>query len=340
MILMLLALALAAEPRPAPSDPASSPPAEVEPPAATAASSEELIVDAVNRLLTRDLDGATLLLDRAVVRLPDDDAPRRRRLEAEIVYHRGTVAVAREDWAAALDLYRSILARWPDSHRDADARVRVAEVLAATGDPAGALLALGDLPPARALGPSDARRVAMLREIWRLDAAPGRSDRKLRRLVDGAPTDPERFYVARGVARLARYAVDDAAGIRLDVPERRSARAVARRIEALKRAETQVERVLALREPEWIFEGVLATAEGFERFGDDVLTAPPPGRLSEEQAAIYLAGIAEQVDALWLRGLRYADEGRQAAARLGWSGRRVDALERLHAELERKLDAR
>jgi tetratricopeptide (TPR) repeat protein len=338
MILMLLALALAASPEP---DPSPEPPAEApEAPAPEVASPEELIVDAVNRLLTRDLDGASLLLDRATVRLPDDDAPRRRRLETEIAYHRGTIAVAREDRAAALDLYRSILTRWPDSHRDADARVRVAEVLAATGDPAGALRALGELPPARALSPSDARRVAILREIWRLDAAPGRSDRKLRRLVDAAPTDPERFYVARGVARLARYAVDEAASVRLDGSERRSARGVNRRIEALKRAETQVERVLALREPEWIFEGVLAMAEGFERFGDDILTAPPPGRLTEEQTAIYLAGIAEQVDALWLRGLRYADEGRQAAARLEWSGRRVDALERLHAELERKLDAR
>jgi Ca2+-binding RTX toxin-like protein len=71
--------------------------------------------------------------------------------------------------------------------------------------------------------------------------------------------------------------------------------------------------------------------------GDDVLVAPVPARLTAEQAEIYRDGIAEEGLGLWMRALRYADEGREAAARLSWTGRRVEALDARHAALQQKI---
>jgi tetratricopeptide (TPR) repeat protein len=336
MFLLLSLAAALASPPDLLGSPAGRPAADATaPPAHDLAPPEELIVSAVDRLLVRDFEGVALLLDRAADRLPSDPE-RALQLGAEIAYFRGSLAGALEDHATALIIFERLLAQDPDGHRADDARARLAELAIALGRPADALRWLGELPRPRRLEPGDRERVTLLTEIARLDQG-GRSHRRLERAVDRAADPRATHHKARAIARLARREVDLSAAVDLDGSERRAAKALGRRVAHLRAAEAHVARLLALQQPEWIFEGVLALADGFEQLGDDILVAPIPARLTAEQAEIYRDGIAEEGLGLWMRALRYADEGREAAARLSWSGRRVDALDARHLALQQKI---
>ncbi|TVQ91702.1 MAG: hypothetical protein EA397_08840 [Deltaproteobacteria bacterium] len=300
------------------------------------AGAQDLIRLAVDRMGRRDFEGARILFDQAETRVSPAQGFA---LLPEITYHRAGLAVLEERYDLALQRYRQIPQRWPESHRQDDALFRAAEVRAILGDPSRALRDLRELPRPRRLEPADRGKLEILREIWRLDSGDARRPRRLRRAVRRAPADEIAFYVARGKARLARHAIEDAAQVDLGERPRAIRRGIRQRTHPLREAEELVREIIALREPEWIFEGVLILIEGFERFGDDLLRVPIPQELTAPQREIYLRGLQEHVTALWLRGIRYADTGRQVAARLEWSGRRVREIERRYEELEEKISA-
>lgn len=308
---------------------AQGPPASPPP---TGASATELIVAAVDRLGAHDLDGARILLQQAEQR-----SDGRERIAVEIAYHRASAHVLSEDYAAAETIYRHVLAAWPDSHRADDARFRLAETRAAQGDPEEALERLKELPRLRKLDDADRSRVRIMREIWRLDTGQRARPRPLRRQINKAPADEIPFYVARGHARLAHLWADRAAQIDIPLRERRSRRAIAKRTDRIQRVEAHLAATIDLREPEWILEAILALVDALDRFGEDLLLVPMPEHLSPAQLELYQSGVYENIEGLWIRALRYADEGRQLAARLEWSGRRVQAIEQRYVDLESKI---
>lgn len=298
----------------------------------TGASATELIVAAVDRLGEHDLDGARILLQQAEQRTDG-----REHIAVEIAYHRASAHVLSEDYAAAENIYRRLLAAWPDSHRSDDARFRLAETRAAQGDPDEALGRLKELPRLRKLDDADRSRVRIMREIWRLDTGQRARPRPLRRQINKAPADEIAFYVARGHARLGHLWADRAAQIDIPLRTRRSRRAIAKRTERIQRIEAHLGATIDLREPEWILEAILALVDALDRFGEDLLMVPMPEHLSPAQLELYQSGVYENIEGLWIRALRYADEGRQLAARLEWSGRRVQAIEQRYTDLESKI---
>lgn len=327
MLLLLLTLALASAETPV----VSLTPVHEAPPGA---SPEEVLTLAVRRMGERDFEGAALLFDQAEERARKTDETR---ILVEITYHRAGLAALEERYDEAHARYSMIPEHWPGSHREDDARFRAAETRAILGEPDRALREIRQLPRPRQLSPADRGKVEILRELWRLDVGQRRRPGPLRRAIKRAPSDEISFYAARGLARLAQLEIERAAATPLPLRKRALRRRIARRTDHLKEAEALVGQVIALEEPEWVFEGVLQLISGFEQFGDDLVEVPVPEHLDDEQAAIYLQGVREQAGHLWLRALRYADTGRQTAARLQWRGRRVREIEERYTALERKI---
>jgi tetratricopeptide (TPR) repeat protein len=292
---------------------------------------EDLVQLAVQRLGEGDFEAAHRLFDQAST---TKDVPPQ--LAAEIAYHRANAHALAGRWPEALASYDHILATFADSHRHTDARFRRSEVLIELGDLLSARRELRVLERHRDLSEEDRARVQIVLAIVDLDRRPTRSTARLVRALERAPQSLAAFYRARGIARLATSCLDAAPPF--PAAEARSKRLLARRLADLRTAQTHLDTLIRLGEPEWILDGVLTVARGLDTLADDLLVAPVPRRLTTDQQEHYERGLVEQAQHLWLRALKFTDEGKQAATRLSWSGRRVDELHRLHAALEHKLE--
>jgi tetratricopeptide (TPR) repeat protein len=308
-----------------PTEPAA-PPAPGE-----AASLEVLLRTALDRMQRGDHAGARLLLDEAEDRHPEG--------WVEITWQRANLAALERDYARARSLYAAIPEVAPGSHREADARFRVAELTGVMGEPGLALDRLGGLRPWRRLSPEDEAKVRYNQAIFTLELGRHRRGaRRFRRALRRAPPGSVPFYEAKAWVALARSRVALADEVRFEGGQRRLQRRLAERRELILAAEDAVEQAIALREPEWVLEGLLVLAGGYEAYGDALLDAEEPDDLTPEQRALYREMLRDQVRPVWVRAETYLEEGVALARRLAWESRRVAELEAALASMIEKAE--
>ncbi len=126
---------------------------------------------------------------------------------------------------------------------------------------------------------------------------------------------------ARSRARfmVTRLSLASAADIPLQ-GNRKAARNLLKRAEALKGAEQQVVAIARTGEPEYALAGILALGDAYLKLHDDFLAAPPPRSLNTEQVALYRQQVATKASVLRDKAFRFYDEGVQFAARVQWHG--------------------
>ena len=139
----------------------------------------------------------------------------------------------------------------------------------------------------------------------------------------------ESYSWARSRARyaLTRQMLDDARDIELR-GDKRAARSLVKRAEALKAAEQQVVAIARTGEPEYALAGILALGDAYIALHDDLIAAPPPRKLSEEQADLYRQEVAKQASVLRDKAYRFYDEGVGFAVRVQWEGGITDRMKR------------
>ena len=132
-------------------------------------------------------------------------------------------------------------------------------------------------------------------------------------------TDHAAWARSRARFMLTRLSLDEAADIPLQ-GNKRAARNLLKRAEALKAAEQQVVAIAKTGEPEYALAGILALGDAYLELHDDFLAAPPPRKLDSEQADLYRQEIASRAAVLRDKAFRFYDEGVQFAARVQWHG--------------------
>lgn len=315
-----------------PTDPDTGVPAEPEPLIPPDATAPALVHQAADRMTSGDLDGADLLLAEAQRRGPDD------RVQLEIDYQTANVLALRGAYADAREVYAAIAAR-PDTHRTLDSRFRVAELTGVLGDPEGALAGFNDLRPWGRLPDEDQSKIALNRAWFTLQTGDTRRGmRRLRRALRKTETGTVSFYEAKAWAGIARAYADEAARVPIEGTDRKLRKRLAEREVYLAGAGSAVGQAVALQEPEWVLEGLLALADGFEQLGDDLLEAPEPSDLTEEQLLLYRQGMREQAVATWMRAEVFLSKGVEVADQLAWHSDRVPRMRDHLARLRQRIE--
>ena len=134
---------------------------------------------------------------------------------------------------------------------------------------------------------------------------------------------------ARSRARFAltRAVLDEARDIPL-VGNKRAARNLVKRAGAIKSAEEQIIAIARTGEPEYALAGILALGDAYIALHDDLIAAPPPRKLTDEQADLYRQQVAERAAVLRDKAWRFYDEGVSFAVRVQWEGAVTERLKR------------
>jgi tetratricopeptide (TPR) repeat protein len=149
-------------------------------------------------------------------------------------------------------------------------------------------------------------------------------------------TDPE-FYLAKGHIVLAHADIVRADKLPIKGRQRKMKRTLKKRAKLVANAEAHTVAAVALKEPEWILEGLLTLAYASESAGDALLNSPVP-RLSDEQREAYRAIIGKRVETMWTRSVAYLDEGTALANKTQWRSPRVAQIQRARELLIQRID--
>jgi tetratricopeptide (TPR) repeat protein len=280
-------------------------------------------------MLEGDLDGAELLL----VGLDQEQGS----MHEEVVYHRAQIDRLRGNTDEARRSLTSLATG--DGHRAADSCFLLADLEATAKRPAEALAWLrkaAKVAPVR--GPDKSRWTLSFASFSADLLTPGRAERSLVRVLKRAPYPGLSWYEARAWSRLARVRVDAADAVAISGGERRLRANLLKRQGLILEAEQAVNQTIALEEPEWVLDGILALADGYEAYGDSLRESAFPTYLLPEQQVRYADGIAEQVEKAWLRALTYLDRAEDMAARLRWDTARATAVKARATDLQHRLE--
>ncbi len=293
------------------------PPAE---PALEVASVAELADQAWTRIKHADYDGARILLDQADERAQTD------REKAEVAYFRAISHELDDDAEAALSMYQSLTAGYPDI-RTQDVAFRTAEVLGSLDrfDEAAALLdGLGELSR------EDNVKVNLVRSIWVLRKG-NRDEGRLaiRTALGSAEPGDHSFYQAKARAYLVESYIEQAAESSFDVKPKHQDNVAELRALLVKTAEFEVREVIALKEIEWILHGLMLLGDGYVAIGDDILAAPPTKKISKKESrmALWNEGLAKKSETVWLKGIEAYELGIDLALANQWESKRVQMLQ-------------
>jgi len=294
---------------------------------------ESLIRTAARRMKQGDLDGAELLLDQ----LDPGSIPVNLAVEAD--YQRANIRALARDYDQARQLYQGVIDDYPESHRELDARFRVAELTGVLGEPKAALKALRRLGRPRKMEPMDQAKIAFNRAIFTLEAGrERRGRRRFTRALRKHESGLVAYYEAKGWYTLIDAALDRIDDEPLRGSRRRMTRRLTERRQGMQQAEQAIGQAIELQEPEWVLAGLLRLAASYEDLGDDLLAAPEPD-LTPAQLEIYRDELHTQVEQLWVRALAYLDGGADVAERLAWQSDRVRELEQRRARLMQRIEA-
>lgn len=282
-------------------------------------SPDALFEDAYTRLINDDLEGAE---QRLVYLAGLPDGP------PEALYHLGVVYELRGELETAISAYDLLLTRSPPESLAPSVHFRRGLCLEELGRFEEALKAFSRVPTTGGLSLNDrvtydvARGVAMLRSGR---AAKGRE--LLNAALSATRTDEELGWIlGKGWYHLARYELDQAAALTLDAPERRQKRDMQARAGHILDAEAMLVHVVEQREPEWILRGLLDLGDAYIRFREDMLRAPPPGRLTEEQASLYREGVDKSTKVLVAKAFNAYDQALIVAGTFGFEGELTETV--------------
>ena len=240
---------------------------------------------------------------------------------SEVTYHRAVSAELQERFDEALAGYDEVLAQGPDGDRAVDAGFRRALVLEDLGKHRDAIRQVDQLERRGAWTERDELSLALARGVNEL--AQGRERRGLRRLdralASTEGSDDLQWMRAKARAALTRHLIAEAAATPM-VHGRRASRNLRSRAGNISAAERQVIAIANLGEAEYSLTGLELLGDAYLALHDDLVALPPPPGLSEEQAGIYEAGIAEKAAVLRRKAWRYYDEGVKLATRTEWQG--------------------
>ncbi|MBN1335457.1 MAG: tetratricopeptide repeat protein [Deltaproteobacteria bacterium] len=288
-----------------------------------------LVEDAAARRLRGDLEGARGVLAFVLARETPSPA------EAEALYQLGLCYEAEEETEVALAVYDRLVRTFPDAPVSQDGWFRRALCLESLGAHRQAVRSLERIRTSQGLDRHDRYTLDLQRGISLVRS--GRRNKGLRLLDDAlaATSDTEEVTYLRAKAYLTRARVwaEAAARIRFTGPDRRQARRLEERATYLRHAEAEVTAATALKEPEWILEGLLLLGRAYEDLRSDLLQASPPRGFSEEGVARWQAELETRTRILGTKAWRHYDEGVALAGRLGWVGRPLAELRAARAAI-------
>ena len=246
---------------------------------------------------------------------------------SDYLFLRGFCAELAWDNEAARDDYREVIAR-NTSKVDA-ARSRLALVLEDLGDGHGALQQMVILHRNEGWDLDDQITVNLEKAL--AEVAAGRRRRGARH-VEAALVVAESWKKGSWLSAKARYVLLDVDLRRAEQhvvrgSERHQAAAVTRRVRAFTAAETAMVPLVAHEEPEWILHGLYRLGGAYLAFGEELVAARPPARLTAEQERIYRDQVAAQQQQLRTRAAHVYDQGVQLALRLQFESPLVARLQ-------------
>ena len=240
---------------------------------------------------------------------------------AAVTYQSARSLEFQERYEEAAHTYETVLLRWPDTAEAVDAGFRRALCLDDLGRAADALSELVLLEKRGGWSDRDALTLALAHGVAELHA--GRTRKGIRHIQAALPAADARGDItwirAKTRAALARHLLDTAAATEI-TGNKRAARALKARAALINDAELQITAIARLGEPEFALAGLLMMGDAYMRLYDDMIAAPPPRRLDEEQRGIYTDMLLEQARILRTKAWRYYDEGVALAARTRWQG--------------------
>lgn len=160
---------------------------------------------------------------------------------------------------------------------------------------------------------------------------------RLRKAISKPKDTAPGFYLAKGHIVLAHADIVRADKLPITGRQRKMKRALTKRAKLVANAEAHTVATVALKEPEWILEGLLTLAYASESAGDALLNSPIP-RLSDEQREAYRAIIGKRVETMWTRSIAYLDEGAALANKTQWRSPRVAQIQRARELLIQRID--
>lgn len=281
---------------------------------------EEVLAEAVSRRRVGDFQGS---LDRLGHLEGRADAP-----AAEVLHQRGITLEYMERFEEALAAYDAALGlSSPGETVHGEVSFRRALVLEDLGRHADSLQQVRDLQ--RQGGWTEPQELSLELSRGVAELRSGSTRRGLRRLdralarLEGDAALP--WLQARARTAVAGHLLAEAETLALEGNKKARRRLLAR-TELMVAAEAHVIAVARLGEPEYILEGLRLLGDAYLALHDDMLAAPPPGRLDAEQRALYAEAVAERAAVLPAKALRYYDEGVQVAVRTAWEGEVVQEL--------------
>lgn len=250
-----------------------------------------------------------------------------------VTYQHGKTLELMEDFDAALEKYEAVLDAGDvaERHSAAFRRIIVLEDLGRHSESLDAVRALqaeGDWSEV------DEITLSLSRGISELSS--GKTRKGIKRIEAGlaalADTSESPWMRARARSALVEALLDEAAGLAL-VGNKKAARRLTKRSDLMLAAEQQVIAIARLGEPEYALQGLVLLGDAYIMLHDDMLAAPAPRRLSDEEEVIYRAEVEGRVGILTAKAKNYYGEGVKLAARVGWEGAVTETLAARHDAL-------
>jgi hypothetical protein len=271
-----------------------------------------------------DLAGATVLLAASEALIPADG-------RGAWLYQRGVCEELAWRWSSAEGLYRQAVAEGGDT--GLDARLRLVLVLEHQDRHADALSELRPLYHVKGLLPQDRTRLDIQRGALLVAKGRSRGPRVVLAAMEAGDAEATgAWWYAKGRASLVRALLDEADGLALTGSERRVVRHLELRARGIKSAEAQITALAGTEEPEWIVDALVRLGDSYAALGRDVAGSPPPGRLSEAEAAIYREEVGKKAENARTKAWHWYDQAVALATRLTFASPRVEeARERREA---------
>ena len=351
LLILLLTSAWADEPDPASAEPEPAATAAPMAPDATAAPAEEGAAETpvpeppAPELTLEEVwaqqDPAELLTqaiafqdvgnrDAALARLMvlDEHTP-----STAVTFQLGKTMELMEDYDGALLRYEAVLDEGDSEYRH-NAAFRRIIVLEDTGRHAESLAAVRDLQDEGDWSESDAIILSLAQGISELSA--GKTRKGVKRIESGLAqlVNPNQstWMRARARAALVETMLTEAQELELR-GNKKAARRLSQRSALMVGAEQQVIAIAHLGEPEYALAGLQLLGDAYIMLHDDMLAAPAPRRLSDDEVVIYQAEVEGRVKILSAKAKNYYGEGVKLATRVGWEGALTQTLAARHDAL-------
>lgn len=134
------------------------------------------------------------------------------------------------------------------------------------------------------------------------------------------------WIAAKGWYTLADYSLERSNQISLDVKEKKQVQRLGQRAAYIAEAEERLVKVIKLEEPEWIMAGLLSLGDAYMDLHADLVGAPHPRNLDDEQVTIYQDAVRQQASVLLTKAWAAYDQGLVVAGRFGVENRYTEQL--------------